>query len=276
MMTSLEVEAQGNDFNKVNEFFEKIIQILQNNIYDFDGDISAIALTSALTEELMENTEKHTDINQENGSSSIVTQTEQGTNTVDETVDEIQTIEKITENTLQNNNLEGHQMDNLGIALKDVKVISAKDRERPKGANSTVFGLPKKGKDHRSFDKKNSTEKRDIILNWIIEDANSFREKKNIHEDVLKPIEEIDIRILEVNLTIIKKIFPSEIYNILKTLKQNKKKNARWFCSICDEVIASSESVIRCDSCLHWIHMKCDNNNSSSTSTSSWYCMKCK
>ena len=37
----------------------------------------------------------------------------------------------------------------------------------------------------------------------------------------------------------------------------NKKKNSKWFCSVCQKTIAMSTHSVVCERCLKWNHLSC-------------------
>lgn len=141
------------------------------------------------------------------------------------------------------------------IDLAKIKIFPAKPRGRPKGYDKTVIGLiKKKAPRNMLFDKKQKNEKKNMILSWILKDTTNL---KNLTSslDNIKPHDEIDIRLLEVNLSLVKSYFAPELWPSIKKIKQELTRKAKWICMECKQDIFRSQPSVRCDSCLHWVHV---------------------
>lgn len=73
----------------------------------------------------------------------------------------------------------------------------------------------------------------------------------------LLPIELIDIRILEVNITILRKFFSVDAWKIFKDFKSRIRTIAKWTCNYCRCDVTDEDPTICCDFCLHWHHVRC-------------------
>lgn len=101
-----------------------------------------------------------------------------------------------------------------------------------------------------------NTEKTRTIFQWTLKHPEKVYAEKCLQETDLKVLNEIDIRITEKNITIVKKFFTSAAFDQLKLLKRQRKINGIWICQCCKENIENLPSV-RCDRCLHWFHLSC-------------------
>lgn len=69
----------------------------------------------------------------------------------------------------------------------------------------------------------------------------------------------VDIRILETNTTILKKFFAKNEWEMFLRYKEIIKQDAVWHCELCESSILGNDATVRCDHCLHWLHMSCIN-----------------
>ena len=42
---------------------------------------------------------------------------------------------------------------------------------------------------------------------------------------------------------------------MFETLRQEK--NSKWFCLVCQKIIATSTNSVECERCLKWNHLRC-------------------
>ncbi|CAH0553152.1 unnamed protein product [Brassicogethes aeneus] len=134
-----------------------------------------------------------------------------------------------------------------------------KKRGRPKGSEMTVVGLPKKKKSSsgkQSFAKRPSSEKKLLILKWLIPRyyMEVFNKNRSIEADDIN----IDIphSILDdnVNISIIEEFCTHSSWSkITSTL--NEKSKLPWFCARCAKQL--SPASIICENCLMWYHTGC-------------------
>ena len=160
-------------------------------------------------------------------------------------------------------------------------------RGRPKGAEVTVIGLPKKKKKTESqnklisFKKLSPIEKDRMILSSLsmsqaVGEAIAGKGLLN-KEDVL-PVGRISDTIRDdemVDIHRVQKYFDRNAW--FSVLKSSREKNSIDFvCSVCTKVINDKcEDSIACDRCLLWSHFKCTSLKKRPKKRN-WFCTSCR
>ena len=155
-------------------------------------------------------------------------------------------------------------------------------RGRPKGADLTVIGLPRKrGTKHgNTFHKpvpfvlKSDADKEQMILTWILKDdvGGENRLKSRTDLKVHMPVNLLDSNI---DIYMVQKYFIRGAFMCLKTQLKALKDSAIWLCGTCHEDTAHHTQAVACDSCLTWHHAKCISSGNIPKARY-WYCKHCK
>ena len=170
--------------------------------------------------------------------------------------------------------------------LKTIKLPpKMRKRGRPKGAETTVIGLPKRRKRSNKtvpFLKKLPSEREKVhsqcmcmqllymltypavILQWFVDAASAEAavcHKIIIEEDVveIRP-EKVTPACLEpqVCVDVCRKYFTKDAWLVVKDVISTIKRDPKWYCGRCSKQINDDiESSIQCDSCLLWFHFEC-------------------
>ncbi|XP_039300754.1 uncharacterized protein LOC120356037 [Nilaparvata lugens] len=155
-----------------------------------------------------------------------------------------------------------------------------KQKGRPKGANSTVIGLPrKKGKSNRMipFERKKSRDRQLLMLQWFITRDRAFLaldgqvvEKHEVEVNENK----VSSGCLDSRCEIksIRKYFTSDAWKSIESLVKFKRNNHPFFCSECK--LDSCEDSVSCSGCLENFHLRCSGVKVLSKSKK-WYCRRC-
>ena len=154
---------------------------------------------------------------------------------------------------------------------------ATRKRGRPKGAHTTAIGLPtKKMRSEKTlpFFKKNSTEKKEIILKNLMK-PESLSKCFFIEEDLLA-YSQISMKLTDenVNITIIRKQVSPSCWSKINEIIKKKEEEGRWECKKCTDDLSKSSSIC-CDSCLDWFHMRCLQLRNT-PKTRFYFCYSCK
>ena len=160
-------------------------------------------------------------------------------------------------------------------------------RGRPKGAEVTVIGLPKKKKKKekndniKPFCKLTPAEKDTAILRSLTNDlaaSAASMGKRTLHSDDLNSLHEIPDCIQDkesLDIYRVQKYFSREAWLEVLDLMR-KKEEIGWCCSVCSKVINDEcEDSIACDRCLLWSHFNCTSLKKKHKNQN-WYCKSCK
>ena len=159
--------------------------------------------------------------------------------------------------------------------------VTMTQRGRPKGADLTVIGLPRKRgtKDGNILQKpvpfvlKSDGDKEKMILTWILkEDVGENRLKTRSDIKANLPVNLLDSNI---NINLVQKYFIRGAFICLKTQLKALKDSAIWLCGTCHEDTAHHTKAVGCDSCLSWHHAKCISSGNIPKARY-WYCKHCK
>lgn len=169
--------------------------------------------------------------------------------------------------------------------LKDIKMPPKMlKRGRPKGADSTVIGLPKAKKIKKGllpFSRVRGDEKNRIILECFVRPLiakkaiengkliSSDEVESNIHNipDMVRDKENVDIYRIE-------KFFSRDAWLIVLATCEEKNKS-KWTCPGCTSSLKRGDESVACERCLQWYHMKCTSLNGL-PKVKNWFCRKCK
>ena len=156
-------------------------------------------------------------------------------------------------------------------------------RKWPKGAETTVIGLPKKkqscSKKPLPFSRFGLKEKDRIILECLINERvvvdNALDGKKVVMPEHLQCIASILDTIRDSNNIDVYRL--EGYFNKVEWGKAlillAKKENMQWYCSTCHKLIVKKEHII-CERCLHWCHLSCTNLKKM-PKQKNWFCYKC-
>nr|XP_037277162.1 uncharacterized protein LOC119170185 isoform X1 [Rhipicephalus microplus] len=202
-----------------------------------------------------------------------------------ETPDEVRKAQP-RENTLAPASSAGpsdYMRERLGKLKVPAKV---KSRGRPKGAEKTVIGLPRRRQGpHKSaatlqpFRDLPPQEKELRILSCLVPQgllSEVQQGKLLLGEDQVETIpSRIPETILdeEVHLDCVQKYFTEDGWTAVLATVKVKKQTIKWKCNECRDLLEEDPSVI-CDLCLCWFHQICT-SLSSRNRNSSWFCAKC-
>ncbi|KAK6167997.1 hypothetical protein SNE40_021909 [Patella caerulea] len=138
-----------------------------------------------------------------------------------------------------------------------------KKRGRPKGAGTTVIGLPlkKTKKSSKAFRMKSETEKSAIMMSWFIDDKiaeTCLRSDVLVQPNHVKVPERIPMKCLDENIAIntIRKYFSFDAWKMVEEAMKTMQTKGTWLCKRCCGCLDAFESI-GCDACLEWYHMKC-------------------
>lgn len=154
-------------------------------------------------------------------------------------------------------------------------------RGRPKGANVTVIGLPRKNKNFQKlqpFCKMHMTSKKKKILSWITDEEKVslvFRLGTKLQNTDIHPFQKIDIAILDelVDVKIIRPYLDQLAFELLEKHIKEKRKKDEWKCLVCEHTLDGHS--IGCDHCLAWYHLECV-DLIQKPKCAYWYCKSCK
>lgn len=179
-----------------------------------------------------------------------------------------------TEPNQQPSNLSSQTISKIQLPAKIPK------RGRPKGNNKTVVGLPsRQGKKRPSpFHLKHPQEKDAIMLKWFVSQGDVKKALDGtllIESAVEQNCNKVSTACLDeaVCVTRLRQYFDKDAWTSVLHLLDVKKRDAIWFCPVCNLPIDDAKSIC-CNSCLEWFHMNCLNLNSAPKSKN-WFCKTC-
>ena len=173
-------------------------------------------------------------------------------------------------------------------------------RGRPKGAEQTVIGLPRKkrrGNKPLPFLKKSPSDKEKginlsvytivinsvhmyvVILMWFLSPqiANAAISGKIVQKEEVNLTQLVPASCLDDNICIetCRKYFTHSAWEEIKKVVDEMKNHPVWYCGRCMLPIRDYiESSIICDCCLNWFHFTCVNLKKSPKSKN-WFCRPC-
>lgn len=154
-------------------------------------------------------------------------------------------------------------------------------RGRPKGAEKTIIGLPKKRRAFSKlvpFIKMSIQEKETVILSWLFSKdiVNSAVRGQLIDEDQVEVRPELLSPALldeNVELKLIHRFLTRDGWLALNKAVKHLKKYVTYFCCVCKIDIGKSLSIC-CDCCLLWCHLTCSGLCKPSKKKH-WFCKMC-
>jgi zinc finger SWIM domain-containing protein 3 len=169
--------------------------------------------------------------------------------------------------------------------LKTVKIPQKmRKRGRPKGAETTVIGLPKAKKVKKGlvpFSKLRAVEKDRVLLECLVRPfvaSKAISDGKLVHEESVKNnIHDIPDMIRDnenVDLSRIDKYFTARAWSAVLKISE-KKEHSKWICPGCSKSIKSEDSIA-CERCLGWYHTKCTSMKKGQPKLKNWFCKICK
>lgn len=167
-------------------------------------------------------------------------------------------------------------------------------RGRPKGADKTVLGLPKKKsrKGPTPFSRMAPQDKEKgtifevvvllllsptsytVILSWFLRDTSIIDEVVSgrlVTASEIEECEKVSMKITEDQVTLarVQKYLTRDAWVLLETIADQKVAE-EWCCSICLKTLDSEQSIA-CDMCLDWFHFSCV----ALPKKRVWICRKC-
>jgi hypothetical protein len=154
-------------------------------------------------------------------------------------------------------------------------------RGRPKGAEKTVVGLPKKRARNSKllpFTNLHVHEKERVILSWLFTDdiVNCTLKGKLIDEEQIEVQPELLSPALldeNVELKLIQRFFTKDGWLALNSTVKALRKHVTFFCIVCKMDVKKSLTIC-CDSCLLWCHLTCA-GLSKPPKKKHWFCKEC-
>jgi hypothetical protein len=154
-------------------------------------------------------------------------------------------------------------------------------RGRPKGAEKTVIGLPRKRSATSAkpipFRKLTMMEKDKKMLCWFVDGSVC----ENALQGELIPEEEVEVRPNNVSVACLDKAvcvdslqryFTSDAWKLVRNVIDQKRKQNVFACPICSK--NANESAIICECCLQWFHKQCCGLNKK-PKVKDWFCSQC-
>ena len=159
-------------------------------------------------------------------------------------------------------------------------------KEKPKGVELTVIGLPSSKKSKKTNIKPSITpstklkgiEKDRIILECVVSPSVARNALKRVLLIVAEEsINEISDLIRDDNYVDFNRIeiyFKEEAW--LECLKVYQQMNhSKWLCSTCQKILAKYADSLVCERCLKWCHLSCANLKKI-PKLRNWYCKLCR
>ena len=154
-------------------------------------------------------------------------------------------------------------------------------RGRPKGADKTVVGLPKKRTAYSKllpFNRLSVHDKEKAILSWLLsaDIVNFALRGQLVDEDQIEVRPELLSPALvdeNVELKLVQIFFTRDGWVSLNTAIKNLNKHITYFCCVCKIDIENSLSIC-CDCCLLWCHLICAGLNKA-PKKKHWFCKQC-
>ena len=187
------------------------------------------------------------------------------------------------------------------IQFTDIKLPpKIRKRGRPKGAETTVIGLPKRRKvvdRPLPFLKKLPYEREKskihslviiqslhwfiVILQWFVDEAvaeAALSHRILVEEDAveIRP-EKVTPACLEpqVCVDVCRKYFTKDGWLMVKDVMATIESDPLWYCGRCSrQIFDETQSSIQCDSCLFWYHFNCIGINTQ-PKREVWFCTSC-
>lgn len=192
----------------------------------------------------------------------------------------------LRENSVQTNDEERNDMKSPDFSKIKMPPKILK-RGRPKGAEVTVIGLPRKKKKAESqnnllpFKKLNPIEKDRMILGSLSRShavGEAIAGQRLLNKEDILPVANISDTIRDeemVDIHRVEKYFEKEAW--LLVLESSKEKNCIDFvCTVCSKMIKDEyEDSIACDRCLLWSHFKCTSLKKRPKHRN-WFCTSCR
>lgn len=104
-----------------------------------------------------------------------------------------------------------------------------------------------------------------LYNNYIIDDIEILTQQDKIHSAILE--EDVDI-------DMVKCFFTNEIWQSLIKIINIKRKKGVWICPTYQTDIGLKKSIL-CDSCLTWLHVKCNLSIKPKPKKANWFCFQC-
>ncbi|CAB3983003.1 zinc finger SWIM domain-containing 3-like [Paramuricea clavata] len=168
--------------------------------------------------------------------------------------------------------------------VKEVKLPpKMKVRGRPKGADMTAIGLPKRRKLNSKrptlFINKSPTDKAEFILGMVTSQkviSKALSDDYLIEACDIFQLEKIPKKIVDeiVNVYRVKKYFSTDGWNTMSHLLEKIANEVGWHCKTCLRELNEKQEQIGCDVCLEWFHLTCT-GKSVPPKTKSWICRSC-
>ena len=141
-------------------------------------------------------------------------------------------------------------------------------RGRPKGHDTTVIGLRKRGSKQTSFAKMCANDKRKMMLLWLF--GNSSHDVAGpAYRPPELPVQFRDDQVLSV-INLVK-----DYVDVAYVKSQVSSALLEWTCSVCANAFAADDNSVSCDSCLLWVHFSCANLKRA-PAKKEWYCKLCR
>ncbi|CAB3995110.1 zinc finger SWIM domain-containing 1-like [Paramuricea clavata] len=158
-------------------------------------------------------------------------------------------------------------------------------RGRPKGADLTVIGIPRKRKEKKSsgkdkptpFMKKHATDKDKVMLSWLLskDDVTSALSGGIIDETAVevRP-EKVHPGLIDenVNVSRLRPYFNKDAWLLVNQIIAQVRQDPTWLCNVCKCDV--EEDCVSCDSCLNWFHFECVTLKNA-PKAKYWFCRKC-
>lgn len=143
--------------------------------------------------------------------------------------------------------------------------MKRKGRGRPRGADLTCIGLPKKSSRVISFTGKSCREKQKAMLYWLFGRDGT----RDIGVLEFAPPQFRDPQVIT-SLHLLKDLVCLEALQDL----MSKSFSTRWSCAKCSETLQEVRSLA-CDSCLLWFHFSCAGVKRV-PHKKEWFCRDCR
>ena len=141
-------------------------------------------------------------------------------------------------------------------------------RGRPKGHDTTMIGLRKRGSKQTSFAKMCVADKRKLMLLWLF--------GNNIHAVAgpayippAIPVQFRDDQVLSVVHLVHDYVDVAYIKSQVTTVMHE------WTCAVCTSQFGANDKSVSCDRCLLWLHFSCANLKRA-PAKKEWFCKQCR
>lgn len=144
-----------------------------------------------------------------------------------------------------------------------------KRRGRPKGSDTTVIGLRKKGAKVTGFAKLCADDKRSQMLRWLFDGKDVCSTSSQTYKPDTVPEQFRDNLVLSV-LGLI------SAYVDVPYVKQHIRSSPpQWTCAVCSVELQEDDRSVSCDRCLLWVHFSCANLKRA-PAKKEWFCRACR